>query len=186
MGAEREEASQKAETPPRASHAVLVAVDGCHAPERDGWHEVKVGVVTDAGFRVEKPPSQGECARAKAEGRDPRGRECLLRKAYVASRHSLEEFKQRVWDEALRWDVERALACGVGRRRRGVDLEHGGGVVPLSSRTRASCARTDFRRRLVPRLRTLVAGGRASFWQAGLPLGANMGQEAGNPALGEG
>lgn len=81
---------------------LLVEVDGCHAPHRDGWHEVKVGVVADAAHRVEKPPSAAAIARAHAEGRSPRGREVLTDKAYVASRRSLEEFKDRLWREVER------------------------------------------------------------------------------------
>lgn len=87
---------------------LLVEVDGCHAPHRDGWHEVKIGVVADAACRVEKPPSAAAIARAHAEGRPPRGREVLTDKAYVASRQSLEQFKDRLWREVERQGGSRA------------------------------------------------------------------------------
>jgi len=95
------------QAPQKVPETLLVEIDGCQVPHRDGWHETKVGVATDAAARVEKPPSSGEIELAKKEGREPRGREMLLEKAYVADARSLESFKQRLWGECVRQGVEK-------------------------------------------------------------------------------
>ena len=72
------------------------------------WSEARIALFSDLAARVQKPPSDEEIQRAASEGREPRGRDTLTRKSYVASPRSLEEFKQRVWAEALRWQFHTA------------------------------------------------------------------------------
>lgn len=101
------DASEGANVDP-APERLLLEIDGCMTPQRDGWHEAKVAVIADASSRVEKPPSKAEIARAKAEGRPPRGRDILLRRSYVADARSLDDFKRLLWSEAESWGVHRA------------------------------------------------------------------------------
>ena len=72
--------------------AWVVATDGCQAPERDGWHEVKVATVYTSE------------SRAKTAG----GRRKLLRKAYLASLDPASAWGQRLRQAAQAWRVEKA------------------------------------------------------------------------------
>jgi len=92
--------------PQQAPDVLLVEIDGCMTRHKDGWHETKIAVISEAAARIEKAPSQGEIERAKRECRTPRGREVLLWRNYVADAESLESFKKRLWREA-----ERSGAC---------------------------------------------------------------------------
>ena len=90
----------------RRDDTALIEIDGNMLHQREaGWSETKLGVISDLGARIEKPPSAGECRRAEAEGRSPRGRESLARKSYVADARSLDGFRDRVWAEGLRWGL---------------------------------------------------------------------------------
>jgi hypothetical protein len=72
--------------------AWVVATDGCQAPERDGWHEVKVATVYTSE------------SRAKTAG----GRGKLLSKAYLASLDPASAWGQRLRQAAQAWRVEKA------------------------------------------------------------------------------
>jgi len=72
--------------------ALVVATDGCQAPERDGWHEVKVGTVYTSE------------SRAKTAG----GRGKLLSKVYLASLDPAGAWGQQLRQAAGAWRVERA------------------------------------------------------------------------------
>lgn len=78
--------------PGMMSQALVVGIDGCQAPRRDGWHEVKVAVV----YRNES------CCR-KASGRAQ-----VLQKQYVASVEKAEGFGRHLWDVVQRWGIEQA------------------------------------------------------------------------------
>jgi len=70
---------------------LIVATDGCQAPQRDGWHEVKVAALY---------PKQ-----ARSGG--PSGRGKLLRKEYFASLEAVGGFGQALWRRAEGWGVEK-------------------------------------------------------------------------------
>lgn len=85
-------------TPPAT---LIAAVDGCQAPERDGWHEVKVGCV------------YAHQHRAKTAS----GRSKLVHKEYLATLEDAEVFGQQLWQMALRWKAGegvRIVAMGDG------------------------------------------------------------------------
>lgn len=89
----------------RQADVALVEIDGCMLHERPDWKETKLGLVSDLAARVSKPPSAAEIAKATLEGRVPRGRDLLIRKGYVASNGTLEQFRERFWSEGLRWGL---------------------------------------------------------------------------------
>ena len=98
----------------RQGSRALLQMDGCMLQRRDlpedaesNWSEVRVAVCSDLAARTMKPPSANEIERAASEQREPRGREVLTRKAYVASR-SLDEFRRLLWAESLRWRMSSA------------------------------------------------------------------------------
>jgi hypothetical protein len=72
--------------------ALVLATDGCQAPERDGWHEVKVAVVYTSE------------SRAKTAG----GRGKLLAKEYLASLDPAQAWGQQLRQAAGTWRVEKA------------------------------------------------------------------------------
>jgi hypothetical protein len=106
----------------------LLQIDGCMLRERrdsedaapdpqdsgnarPDWHETKLAVVSDLGARSAKEPSAGEIARARLQGRSPRGRESLTRSAVVASNENLREnseFADRLFAEGVRWGLPSA------------------------------------------------------------------------------
>jgi hypothetical protein len=76
---------------------LVVAIDGCQAPRRDGWHEVKVATV----YR-----NESRCRKASGRGQ-------VLQKEYVASVEKAEGFGRRLWDVVLIWGIEQVhrLVC---------------------------------------------------------------------------
>jgi hypothetical protein len=77
--------------------ALVVTTDGCQAPERDGWHEVKVATVYTSE------------SRAKTAG----GRGKLLVKEYLASLDSAPAWGQELRRAAQAWHVEKAKRVAV-------------------------------------------------------------------------
>jgi len=80
---------------------LVVGIDGCQAPRRDGWHEVKVATV----YR-----NESRCRKASGRGR-------VLEKQYVASVEKAEGFGRRLWEVALTWGIEqvhRVVCMGDG------------------------------------------------------------------------
>jgi hypothetical protein len=75
-----------------SGQSLVLATDGCQAPQRDGWHEVKVGTV----YTNE--------SRAKTAG----GRGKVLHKEYVASLDPAPAWGQQLRHTAHEWQVERA------------------------------------------------------------------------------
>ena len=78
--------------PAAAGRTLVIATDGCQAPQRDGWHEVKVGTL----YTHE--------SRAKTAG----GRGKLLQKEYLASLEKVEGFGRQLWQCAQSWGVQQA------------------------------------------------------------------------------
>lgn len=83
-------------TPPSADSAadktLMVAIDGCQAPQRDGWHEVKVATLY---------ANERRCRKASGRGK-------VLSKEYVASLADAEGFGRQLWQRAEQWQVQRA------------------------------------------------------------------------------
>ena len=75
-----------------AGRTLIVAVDGCQAPERDGWHEVKVGTVYANEGRY----------------RTAGGRRRVLAKEYLATLEGAAGFGRQLWARAEAWQVERS------------------------------------------------------------------------------
>jgi hypothetical protein len=75
-----------------AGKTLMVAIDGCQAPQRDGWHEVKVATVYVNETRCRKTSGRGK----------------VLSKEYVASLADAEGFGRQLWRRAQQWQVERA------------------------------------------------------------------------------
>jgi hypothetical protein len=91
-------ASETQESPPvqeeydATGKALVLATDGCQAPERDGWHEVKVATVYTSE------------SRARTAG----GRGKLLRKQYLASLDPAQAWGQQLREAAQGWGIEKA------------------------------------------------------------------------------
>ena len=85
-----------ADAPPAADSAagktLILATDGCQAPQRDGWHEVKVATLYTQETR---------CRTAAGRGK-------VLSKEYLASLSDAEGFGRQLWQRASQWQVERA------------------------------------------------------------------------------
>jgi len=82
--------------PPRT---LIMAVDGCQAPQRDGGHEVKVGCVYAHEHR------------AKTAG----GRGKLIPKEYLATLEDAAALGRRLWHTAQRWWADEATrVVGMG------------------------------------------------------------------------
>lgn len=84
-----------------APDTLIVAVDGCQAPQRDGWHEVKMGTVY---------PKEGR-------GRKASGRGLLQAKEYLASLENCQGFGQALWRCLDGWGVQqvrRVVVMGDG------------------------------------------------------------------------
>lgn len=75
-----------------AGKTLVMAVDGCQAPQRDGWHEVKVGTVYVNESRAKKASGRGRVGQ----------------KSYLATLESAEGFGQQLWACAQNWGVDRA------------------------------------------------------------------------------
>ena len=85
--------SASIEPPVNAQNKTLViAVDGCCAPERDGWHEVKVGDLYTNEHRVKTASGRGR----------------LVYKEYLATLEDAAGFGQQLWQAAERWHVDQA------------------------------------------------------------------------------
>ena len=71
---------------------LIIPMDGCQAPERDGWHEVKVGTLYVNESRCRIGANRGK----------------LLRKHYLATLEKAEGFGQLLWQRARAAGLERA------------------------------------------------------------------------------
>ena len=100
MGEDRDQARCQPESVERVAEpakTIVIAIDGCHAPERDGWHEVKVATIY---------PNEARC-------RSSGGRRILTRKGYVAVPGRTDEAGNAIWAEAVRWGALEATRCVV-------------------------------------------------------------------------
>jgi len=89
-------------SPPRtaAGGTLVMAVDGCQAPQRDGWHEVKVATRYTNESRVRSP------GRKRGGKRGGRGR--ILHKEYHATLENAEGFGLQVRRRADAWEADKA------------------------------------------------------------------------------
>jgi hypothetical protein len=96
-----EQAGQRAEallaqnlppTEPAVGKTLILAMDGCQAPQRDGWHEVKVGTLYTKESRY----------------RTSSGRRGVLAKEYLATLEGVDSFGRHLWDRAASWEVDKA------------------------------------------------------------------------------
>jgi hypothetical protein len=97
-------------TPPtpmqdKAPDTLIVATDGCMAPQRDGWHEVKVATLYTRDSRCKRGSGRGQ----------------LLAKEYVATLDKARRFGEVLWDRAAAW--------GAGKARRVVVMGDGAGWI---------------------------------------------------------
>jgi len=101
-GARAQEVLKRCPEPVRTSPQTLIlAVDGCQAPERDGWHEVKVACVYAHEHRAKTAAGRGK----------------LTRKEYLATLEDAAAFGQQLWQTAQRWHAgegARIVAMGDG------------------------------------------------------------------------
>jgi hypothetical protein len=90
---QRAEAFKRAE-PPRtaAGRTLIIASDGCQAPQRDGWHEVKVATIYANESRY----------------RTAGGRRKVLAKEYLATLEGVEGFGRQLRQRAEGWQVDKA------------------------------------------------------------------------------
>lgn len=90
--AQRQENGRKSLVGP--GETLVIPMDGCQAPERDGWHEVKVGTlyVNESRCRI-------GVDRAK-----------LLRKEYLATLEKAEGFGKLLWQTAQAVGMEQAAS----------------------------------------------------------------------------
>jgi hypothetical protein len=94
-----EQAGQRAQAvksavPPQtgAGKTLIIASDGCQAPQRDGWHEVKVGTIYT---------NESRCQTAA-------GRRKVLAKEYLATLEGAEGFGRQLRQRAQSWQVDKA------------------------------------------------------------------------------
>jgi hypothetical protein len=71
---------------------LVLATDGCQAPQRDGWHEVKVGTVYTNESRVKTAGGRGK----------------VLTKEYRASLDPVQAWGQQFEQTAESWNVQKA------------------------------------------------------------------------------
>jgi hypothetical protein len=93
-----ENAPSPVQEPPRT---LVLAVDGCQAPERDGWHEVKVACMYGLKDRI------------KTASKRP----ALLHKEYLATLEDSGALGKKLWHAAQRWkagEAHRIVAMGDG------------------------------------------------------------------------
>lgn len=76
-----------------APRVLYVQCDGGRVNTKEGWKEPKIGVFFSDDDRVAISKDRGE----------------LVRKEYVATMDSIEEFQQLVWEASLRWGSHKAL-----------------------------------------------------------------------------
>ena len=76
----------------QAPDTLIVATDGCLAPQRDGWHEVKVATLYSKASR---------CRRGSGRGQ-------LATKQYVASLAKADRFGEHLWSHAAAWGAATA------------------------------------------------------------------------------
>jgi len=90
-------------SPPQtaAGGTLVMAVDGCQAPQRDGWHEVKVATIYTNESRVRSPDRT-------RKGRKQKGRGRILHKEYHATLEKAEAFGLQVRRRAEAWEVDKA------------------------------------------------------------------------------
>lgn len=98
-------AAEEAHPSPQEGLAVpdtlILATDGCQAPQRGGWHEVKVATIY---------PKASRCRTASGRGK-------LLCKEYYATVENSERFGEALWARAERWSVRsvrRVVVMGDG------------------------------------------------------------------------
>ena len=85
-----------AEKPPApqtaAGKTLILQTDGCQAPQRDGWHEVKIGTLY---------ANESRCRTAGGRGK-------LLGKEYLATLEGVEGFGRQFRERAVAWGVDKA------------------------------------------------------------------------------
>lgn len=87
----------------RPPDTLIIATDGCMAPRRDGWHEVKVATIYPKASR-----SIGS-----------KGRRRLIDKEYYASGDPAGAFGDALWERSRRWGsdrCDRVVVMGDGAR----------------------------------------------------------------------
>jgi len=77
--------------PGRSPDTLIIATDGCQAPQRDGWHEVKVATLY---------AKESRCRNAGGRGK-------LLDKEYFATLENAKRFGEELWTRARGWGVEK-------------------------------------------------------------------------------
>jgi hypothetical protein len=77
---------------PAAGKTLILAADGCQAPQRDGWHEVKVATIYANESRY----------------RTGGGRKKVLSKEYLATLEGAEGFGRQLRRRAEAWQVDKA------------------------------------------------------------------------------
>jgi hypothetical protein len=86
---------------PAVPQTLILAVDGCQAPQRDGWHEVKVACVYAHEHRAKTASGRGK----------------LTHKEYLATLEDAQAFGKELWQTAQRWHAgegRRIVAMGDG------------------------------------------------------------------------
>lgn len=78
--------------PSAAGQTLIVQADGCQAPQRDGWHEVKIGTLF---------LNESRCCTAG-------GRRKVLSKEYLATLENAAGFGRQLRTQAERWNVDQA------------------------------------------------------------------------------
>ena len=77
---------------PDVPDTLIVAADGCQAPQRDGWHEVKVATLYAGESRCRTNSGRGK----------------VLSKEYYATLENSQVFGEALWQRARGWHVEQA------------------------------------------------------------------------------
>jgi len=92
LEARRQGAGQAAKEAQPLGDTLIMAVDGCQAPQRDGWHEVKVAVIYPQAARYKKASGRGQ----------------LRQKEYLASLEKVQGFGRQLWQTAQGQGVDKA------------------------------------------------------------------------------
>jgi hypothetical protein len=96
-----EQVPQPPQPPWEIPDTLIIATDGCQAPQRDGWHEVKVATLYPKACRHRRTSGRGK----------------LSRKEYFASLEAAEGFGEALWRRAEGWGVQqvrRVVVMGDG------------------------------------------------------------------------
>ncbi len=71
---------------------LIIALDGCQAPQKDGWHEVKVADLYANEYRTKTASKRGK----------------LIYKEYLATLEDAVGLGNKLWQTACRWQAEKA------------------------------------------------------------------------------